>query len=261
VYSRCSLCGTLQLDPLPSSEQLSYAYREKYASSGHINVDPVGWTAAAQPHYRGVLDTLIAHGARSPVIDYGGGWGGLCRLMLDAGFDARVVEPSDDMAAYCEREGIPVTHGDLDALPPDSVSTLVLIGVFEHLAEHAKWLDRAHRVLRPGGLLVVMQPTAKCATFLGTLFRVGRQNAELPQLHQTFCPPWHTALFSMKGMNNLAEDHGFNVVEVRPGLPGSASGLLGIAQRILTSVNRIGWAVAGNAWPLCVTHIFVFRRA
>jgi hypothetical protein len=61
-------------------------------------------------------------------------------------------------------------------------------------------------------------------------------------------------------MTQLAEQHSFRLVDVRPGLPGRARGALGVAQRVLTWVNKVGWAVAGTAWPLCVTHIFVFRR-
>lgn len=259
-YFRCRSCGTLQLDPMPTPAELEAMYREKYATSGHINSDPAEWTAAAEPHYRGMFDTLVSHGARGPVIDYGGGWGGLTRKLLAAGIDARVVEPSDDMAAYCARVGIPITHGGLDSLASASVNTLALIGVFEHLADHAHWLERVHTVLRPGGLLVVMQPTARCAAFFGTLLRIGQSDAELPALHQTFCPPWHTAIFSVGGMTRLAETHSFRLVEVRPGLPGRARGALGVAQRLLTAINRTGWAIAGTAWPLCVTHIFVFRR-
>ncbi len=260
TYCRCESCGSLQLEPIPSAAELARAYRDDYARSGHIDRDPETWTAAAEPHYRGVLQTLAAHGVRGQVIDYGGGWGGLCRMLIAAGMDARVVEPSAEMAAYCEHAGIPVTHGGLETLRTGEVSALVLVGVFEHLPEHAAWLERAHEVIQRGGLLVVMQPTAGCAAFLGTVLRLGRKDAELPALHQTFCPPWHTALFSIDGMTRLAETKSFRLVETRPGLPGSARGWLGIAQRALGAVNRFGWAVAGTRWPLCVTHIFVFRR-
>jgi hypothetical protein len=260
TYVRCASCGSIQLTPIPGAEDLARAYRDDYARSGHIDRDPVAWTAAAGPHYSGVLRTLLAHGARGRVIDFGGGWGGLCRLMLDAGLDARVVEASAEMADYCARAGIPVTHGGLETLGSGEASAMVLVGVFEHLHDHAAWLERAHDIIKPGGLLVVMQPTARCAAFLGSLLRLGRKDRELPALHQTFCPPWHTALFSIGGMTRLAESKAFRLVEVRPGLPGNARGWLGIAQGALQLVNRIGWAVAGEKWPLCVTHIFVFRR-
>lgn len=245
---------------MPTAEELARAYRDDYARSGHIDRDPETWTAAAQPHYRGVLRTLLTHGTRGPVIDFGGGWGGLCRLMIEAGLDARVVEPSAEMAEYCERAGLPVMHGGLEVLRDREAYALVLVGVFEHLTDHGGWLDRAHKVVAPGGLLVIMQPTAQCATLLGTLLRFGSAEAELPALHQTFCPPWHTAIFSVPGMNQLADSHGFRLIELRAGMPGRGSGWLGFAQRILTGVNRLGWAVAGEHWPLCVTHIFAFRR-
>ena len=139
-------------------------------------------------------------------------------------------------------------------------SVLVLVGVFEHLQDHAAWLARAHEVIKPGGMLVVMQPTARCAAFFANLIRLGRTDAELPALHQTFCPPWHTALFSIGGMDRVAGAQGFRLVEVRPGLPGSAHGWFGVAQAALRAINRIGWSMMGEEWPLCVTHIFVFRR-
>jgi hypothetical protein len=245
---------------MPGAAELARAYRDDYARSGHIDRDPQTWTAAAEPHYRGVVQTLLAHGARGRVIDYGGGWGGLSRMLLLAGLDARVVEPSLEMVEYCERAGIPVTHGDLDSLGRGEATALALVGVFEHLLNHADWLERAYEVIEPGGLLVVMQPTAQCASFLTTLARMGRSETELPALHQTFCPPWHTAIFSVAGMTRLAESRSFRLVELRPGLPGRSRGWFGVAQRALTTVNYAGWAVLGAKWPLCVTHIFVFRR-
>jgi len=37
IYGHCSECGTVQLMPLPTAEELSRAYVEKYAVVGHLS--------------------------------------------------------------------------------------------------------------------------------------------------------------------------------------------------------------------------------
>lgn len=236
------------------------AYQKQYASSGHIDIVPEEWTKAAGRHYEGVARTLRANGASGRMIDYGGGWGGLCRLLLNEGYDCRVVEPSDDMAEYCRKQGLPIIHGTLDSVEDGDYGVLALVGVFEHLTDHQHWLLRAHELLVEGGLFVTMQPNASFATFMGQLLRLGRRRAELPGLHQTFCPPWHTVLFTKKGMCALAERHGFKLKEIRRGRQGRAKGLTGVAQRLFEVVDVLGWQVVRTHWPLSITHIYVFER-
>jgi len=262
TYVRCRHCGTLQLDPLPTPAFLAQQYAEEYSQAKHCDNDPDLRDRIARPYYDAIIDGLEAHLAHpGRVLDYGAGWGGMIQRLSDRGHDPQGVEPSDEMQAHCVSHGRPVLHGDLQhpelAGPFDG---LVMSAVFEHLVEHDAWLERAHELIRPGGVFVSMQPTAPFGTFFGNLLRLGNKNATLPQLHQTFCPPWHVVLFSLEGMDAIMRRHGFTRLDVLRGPQAMGPGLTGLAQRALEYTNRVGWAIAREKWPATICHIFVYRR-
>jgi hypothetical protein len=126
--------------------------------------------------------------------------------------------------------------------------------------DHASAIETLHHILKPGGLFICFQPTAHFAIFFATLFRMGIRALPLPQLHEVICPPWHTVLFTIKGMRMLAESHGFEVLEILPGPVQTGSGLGGIIKNSLNRVNTWMWPVFGEKWPLCICHVFVLRK-
>jgi len=261
TYVRCNACGTLQLDPLPSAEFLARQYAEVYSQARHCDNDPDLRDRIARPYYDAIIDGVEAHGTGGRVLDYGAGWGGMMRRLLDRGHAAEGVEPSDEMFAHCQSRGLSVLHGDISH--PElhgPFDALVMSAVFEHLVGHEAWLKRAASLLRPGGLFVSMQPTAPFGTFFGTALRLGIRSITLPQLHQTFCPPWHTVLFSLRGMDAIMARHGFTLVDVRRGPQALGPGLTGVAQRAMEYTNRVGWALMGKHWPGVICHIFVYRK-
>ena len=206
------------------------------------------------------MQALFDHGAREPVLDYGSGWGGLTEKLLAGGFDTLGLELSLEMTDYCRKHNLPVEQGDITIVQGRIFRTLVLCTVFEHLVEHESWLVRANRLLEPGGLLVTLQPTAPFADFMGRLTRLGNLNAPLPSLHRVFCPPWHTAFFSLEGLEILISRHGFELLEIRPAPQGRERGVVGVAQAGLEVMNRLGWNLLGRKWPLLTSHIFILRK-
>lgn len=259
VYGRCGGCGGLQLCPLPDREALDRAYAEEYAAAAHIDPDPDTCRRLSRPYYQAVFKALRDHGVSGGVAEIGCGWGGFCDLLRENGFSFTGVEPSEEMAAHCAARGLPVRRGGLEALEGRHAA-LVMVSVFEHLVDHDAWLETARGRLAPGGLLVTSQPTARFAVFMAQVARLGRPGAELPRLHQVFCPPWHTALFSIGGMRALMDRHGFGLLEVRRTPQGREPGLTGAAQRVLDKVNAAGWALMGEGWPLVTSHVFVFKK-
>lgn len=259
-YRRCIQCGTIQLAPLPSKADLDEAYNQEYASAAHIDPVPEARNAAGEKHFRAILDALRDHGVRGRVLDYGTGWGGLCQLLIDNGFECEAIELSKEMVSYCQKRGLPVRHGDITTVDRNDFSALALSCVFEHLVNHEDWLARAYSLLRDDGLLVSMQPTARFACFMAQALRLGIKRLPLPALHQTLCPPWHTVLFSLDGMAMLATRHGFELLEIRRAPQGAERGMTGLAQGLLNLINRGGWRAMGTAWPLVIGHIFVFRK-
>lgn len=266
-YHICTSCATLQLFPMPDEKALESAYSRQYASAKQTEEsnDPKWWKTAGKPYRRDILMALKNNNISGLIIDFGSGWGHMCEMLLENGFDCRGVELSLEMSSYCQEKGLPVEHGGFTVVEElnstkQNIASVVMCAVFEHLTDHHTWLQRFNRILPIGGSIVTLHPTAACYTLIGRIVRIGNRRKQLPELHGSFSPPWHTALFSLKAMEILAEQNGFRLVEIRPASQGVVGGLIGFTQRCLGIVNRIGWHMAGLRWPLITTHVFVLRK-
>lgn len=262
TYARCSQCGTLQLSPFPTAEELERAYSEDYARSGHYGTDGGDIFQSAGPFYRAVLTELRrANLPPGPILDFGCGWGGMCRLLRENGYEYLGVDFESESLDYCRSLSLNVRPGSLSALAGDEhqYSAILLLGVFEHLHDHAELLEQAKKMLKPGGRLVILIPTARLYTAVARLRQRLLSTVELPELHQAFCPPWHTAIFSVKGARRLLEAHGFVIDRLVPAPSGKGKGPIRAVQITATLVARGGSSIFGSRWPLVLSHIFVCR--
>lgn len=135
------------------------------------------------------------------MLDYGSGWGGFTEMLCFNGFEAQGVELSQEMVEYPQKRGLPIQQGDITTEKGSPLyGAIVLRTVFENLVEHDDWISQASRLPKCGGLFVTLQPTVQFANFMGRIVRMGNLSARLPALLQVSCPPWHTVLFSLRGM-------------------------------------------------------------
>lgn len=261
-YHKCLSCGTIQLVPLPTEAELRDAYVSNYVTADHYEENPDLCKASARTYYHSIVNVLDEYSINKDVLDYGSGWGGLCEMLMNKGIICKGIEMSCEMVSYSQKQGLPVQQGDITAIEKekDVFSALALCTVFEHLINHDEWMEKARLILRENGLIISLQPTSLFPDILGQLIRLGKVSRPLPQLHQVFCPPWHTVLFSIKGMEDLALRNGFELVEVRPAPQGRVRGMVGFVQICLEYVNRIGWSLMGIRWPLLPAHIFILKK-
>lgn len=260
AYFECVQCGTIQLSPVLSSEELTRAYREDYATAGHITTDPVRSRISTRTLHEALVKALQRHNAQRRVLDYGAGWGGLVIRLRDAGFDPSGYDLSEEMVQRCQSEGLPMKQGDIGTVSERDFDAIVLASVFEHLNDPDEWLRTASQYLKPGGLFVTTQPTAPFARTLGTIARIGIRRLPLPGLHRIFFPPWHIALYSLDGMRQVLDRASFDCVEITGAPQQREPGLTGWIQRALETFNRVGWELAGLQWPFFTGHIFVFKK-
>src|SRR5215470_1249723 len=88
-YFRCTDCGSLQTDP-PHWLDLAYSKGEARSIYDVGAVTRTRRTAAA------ALCTYRLAGLSGPILDFGGGSGLLCRMLRDAGLDARTFDEYAD---------------------------------------------------------------------------------------------------------------------------------------------------------------------
>lgn len=108
---------------------------------------------------RYLLARLRPYAARGTLLDVGAASGILVEEATRLGYDARGIEPGRAFQAAAARRGLPVTLGTLphvDLTGPFDVVTLV--DVIEHVEDPVRLLNDAARLLRPGGVGVLVTP-------------------------------------------------------------------------------------------------------
>jgi SAM-dependent methyltransferase len=163
---RCTGCGLQLTNPQPSDAELAAIYGPNYVL---VENDPAGESMVLQSkratadHY---LDLLAAAGvsARGQLLEIGCGQGNFLRQAANRGFDVTGVEYS---GFACERARANldgrgrVLQGEISVLASESAAydVCVLCDVIEHVRDPAAFLREIIRLLRPGGMLLVVTPS------------------------------------------------------------------------------------------------------
>ena len=196
---QCRHCGLVYASPRWADDVVVEAYTavedETYVAERE------GRELTFRHHLR-QMERIIGPPAGRALLDVGAYIGVFVEVALAAGWKAQGVEPSAWAAAEAQRRGLNVVSGTLDSVPlaPASFDVLTLWDVIEHLADPAAELERARRLLRPGGWLVVhtMDIDAPVSRLLGRRW------------------PWlmdmHLYYFSRRTLRAMHERHGYQVV-------------------------------------------------
>ncbi len=145
-------------------------------------------------------------GERRRLLDVGCGSGDFLLRMRARGWDVLGVEPDPVAAAAARRSVLDVRDGMLTdaAFADDTFDAIVLSHVIEHVHDPIALLRECGRVLRPGGVLVMMTPN---------LTSVGhrRFGADWRGLE----PPRHLHVFSVDALAACVQRVGLAVSDVR----------------------------------------------
>ena len=107
-----------------------------------------------------VGNALAKGGLPDHLVEVGAGNGGVSEYLRSLGVNAVAVEPSRLGAASAASRGVPSVCGTLAdlELPDESVGAAAVLDVLEHIPRPHELLRELHRVLTPGGRLVVTVP-------------------------------------------------------------------------------------------------------
>jgi SAM-dependent methyltransferase len=263
-YYLCRGCGSIQLSPMPDAQTMQRAYEEEYAHGKQLEryFDPEWARAAVRPYNESVAKAARDHVNGGLAIECGAGWGGLVEMLMRDGFEVQGVELSTDQVAFGQRRGWPIRQGDLNALSEfeGRADVVTMCAVFEHLTDHGEVIDAAHRLLKDGGKLITLHPTAKFYAMLGAVLQIGNRQRQLPSVFGAFAAPWHTMFPSISATKRMVSPRGFRLIEIRPAPQGTHGGINGLAQRVLGMVNVVGFKLLKLRWPLITSHVFVFEK-
>jgi len=243
-FARCpdADCGTLWLDPAPTEADIGKAYRTYYthesstpprvrrvaglldasrrahvrrrlgyAAPAHNRAAMVvGRLLAVLPGGRDALDDSACHlpapppGAR--LLEIGFGSGAQLRRMRELGWEVTGVDVDPAAVAAARNRGFDVRLGELAAqrFPDGTFDAIYASHVIEHVPEPESLLRECHRLLRPGGVFVVVTPNVR--SWGHRVFGEAWFSLE---------PPRHLVLLGPRALQAAARRAGFGVVEVR----------------------------------------------
>lgn len=161
-FYSCSECSLVYLNPRPASSEFSRIYPSNYHAYDFSEEDfGFVFRVRSRLEARRALTwcTDIPDDAR--IVDVGCGDGFHLKLLQEYGKKSWSLEgvDVDERAVSKAREhGLNVHHGRLQdvSLPVDSFDLAFMIQTIEHLGSPPEVLHHIHRILKPGGKLVIV---------------------------------------------------------------------------------------------------------
>ena len=156
----CAGCGLGRFAPMLSPAEIASFYPDEYyGAPGSKFVSVIEWgVRIVASRHTGFLSAGLAPGAR--VLDVGCGRGVILGPLADRGFEAHGVELSEAAVHGADPRAQMRIASDLTAAGYDAESfdQIVIWHVLEHLLDPRATLEECHRILKPGGRLVVAVP-------------------------------------------------------------------------------------------------------
>lgn len=156
----------------------------------------LSWSRAVREAVGGHVMWLEAE-RRGRILDVGCGSGQFLAQMQDLGWEVMGVEPNSEAARIAEGQyGLKVYQETFDKapLPENNFDAITMNHVIEHLSDPVSALRKCVRLLRPGGILVVITPHLES---LG--------HKLLKKFWQCFDTPRHFYLFSLQTLRACSE--------------------------------------------------------
>jgi 2-polyprenyl-3-methyl-5-hydroxy-6-metoxy-1,4-benzoquinol methylase len=229
--------GYRRLEPMPSDEEFERYYQSQYYTPQHVP-QPLrrlleeseerdrerSWLG--ETLFDDVVAALAEHGRGKRVLDLGCGTGDLVHWLVEAGYDAAGVEPSDDVAQMARERGLTVrtgTLGDLiaDSQTPPAYDAVVMLNVLEHVPRPGDLLRAIRSVLVPDGLLFVRVPND-----FNALQEPARRKHDLEPWW--ISPPDHVNYFDASTLTEFGRRLGFETLDVQADFPMELFLLMGL---------------------------------
>jgi 2-polyprenyl-3-methyl-5-hydroxy-6-metoxy-1,4-benzoquinol methylase len=204
---RCGFCATLYHADEPDWEHLAQIYQDDYHQKrGHSGDETI--ETSKQLTMLANLRILKQFNPPGPkLLDVGCSTGAGLESAARNGWDVTGVEFSKPAAELArQRPGVKAVHdGPLQDTPiaEESFDVITLFDVIEHIDTPRDTLSHIYRLLRPGGLLMMVTPD-------GASISTRLMKSRSPHLFVE-----HVVLFSRKGMRFALQSAGFQVLRIR----------------------------------------------
>ena len=208
VMVRCLRCGFIYQNPRPSQQELLKAYHT-YLPEAEEEIE--AWGKMVEPVFRAGANLIERSMPRGRLLDVGTGYGFFLALMQSRGWEAMGLEVSATGAQYGrKRWGLSILSQPWEetAFHEGEFDVVTAFYVVEHLPDPVAFFREVHRILRPGGMILVRYPHTTPIKDILSLMRIKNHLYHLP---------FHLSDFSPKTMRRVLEQAGFTRVETAIG--------------------------------------------
>ncbi len=207
---RCNSCGTVYLNPRPDLSEFKRIYPPTYHSL-EFSPDNYSFVHRIRSHLeaRRLLRYCQGIPTQARILDVGCGDGFHMRLLRDYGepnWSLEGVDIDPRAVARATKDGLNVHEGSIETLdlPAGHYDVIYALQTIEHLADPGAFMTKAHRLLKPGGRLVLVTDNIQSIDF--RLFRRSYWGG--------YHFPRHWNLFTAASLTGLAERTGFRTLKV-----------------------------------------------
>jgi 2-polyprenyl-3-methyl-5-hydroxy-6-metoxy-1,4-benzoquinol methylase len=241
-FKECTnpICGLIWLDPMPLENELYKTYRNYYThqditggatilhrvyhslSEGYLALFH-GFDKGDCPTWKKIAGVLLIFfpGLRSEqslsvmdlnnnekgkLLEIGCGNGNMLRFFHEMGWDVEGVDFDPEAVKTARKKDIEVYPGTIEEqnYSDNTFDIIVMNHLIEHIKNPISFLQECHRILRPGGQLVVITPNSH--SFGHKKFKSAWRGLE---------PPRHLNIFSPYSMYNLLQRTGFKEIKLK----------------------------------------------
>ena len=201
---KCRSCQFIYLNPRPTDGALHEFYQQ-YLPEEEASIQ--SWQKMMALVFRRAARLLQHFKARGRLMDVGTGFGFFLSEMKQRGWEVTGVEISQRGLNYArDRLAVNVSPGPLEkaGLPEGHFDAVTAFYVVEHLPDPITFLKECHRILKPGGLLLLRYPHTTPIKDLLRLLGIENRLYDLPA---------HLSDFSPETLQRLLERVGFDSCE------------------------------------------------
>jgi len=171
-FCRCDSCGYVFDSPRPSFAEISAFYSQAGKYDTWLNEE-----RARDMMWKRRLKKLSRHSSKGYLLDVGTGYGQFLDLARPFFAEVSGTEVSESAVALAkEKYGLSLLAGQVEALdlPPQSLDTITLFHVLEHVPDPDKLVNVCHALLREHGILVIAVPNDVLA-WTSKIKKLGKQ--------------------------------------------------------------------------------------
>ncbi len=197
---RCPSCQFIFLNPRPTVESL-HSFYQQYLPEGELSIE--SWKKMMKPVFHRAACLLKHFREEGRLLDVGSGFGFFLAEMKDRGWEAVGVEISRRAIDYARNIlGLTIHPGPMEdaGFPDNHFDAVTGFYVIEHLPHPMVFLKECHRILKPGGLLLLRYPHTTPIKNLLRCFGMKNRLYDLPA---------HLSDFSPKMIQQCLEKIGF----------------------------------------------------